>query len=688
MFVNHPQFGQRPCTAAPNNESARCVTRQVLNGATLAWLGCLLTMSLAHAQATDEAATLKKLSIEELLDIEVTSVSKRPEKLSETASAIQVITQDDIRRSGATSLPEALRLASNLQVAQKNARDWGISARGFNTELANKLLVLIDGRSVYTPLFSGVFWGAQDYPLEDIDRIEVISGPGGTLWGANAVNGVINIITKNAAATQGLSVMAGAGNESQSDITARYGGSMSDSTHWRVYGRYADRDATVLNDGASADDGGYMHQGGFRLDTDLSTDSTLTVQGDLYGTGTDVATGGVSKQSGGNLLGRWSAFQSAQAGLSVQFYYDHTHLAQPKPFNGLMPAGVFTDNLDTYDLDFQHYFPIGARQIIVWGLGYRFTDDHVGDAPTLAFVPDSLDHHLASAFVQNKITLLDTLFLTLGTKLEHNSYTGFEYEPSGRLQWNVATNQMLWGALSRAVRTPSRIDSDLREPTGLAAPLPQSILNGSPDFVSETLLAYELGYRAQLNQHLNVSLSTFYNDYDHVRSTTPAPAGFPSFGFPLVFANNLEGHTYGAELSVVYQPLETWRLRGGYNLLKESLHVKTGYVDFSNALNETADPEQQASLRSSWDMPNNVQLDVGLRWVDVLHNNNGPNPGTVPSYFEADMRLGWQPYPQLTLELSGQNLLHNHHPEYGYPNPSRAEIQRSAMARAIWHFAP
>lgn len=629
---------------------------------------------------------LKQLSVEELMDIEVTSVSKRPEKLLDAASAIQVITSEDIRRSGASSIPDVLRLAGNLDVAQQNSHDWNISARGFNTDLANKLLVLIDGRTVYTPLFSGVFWDVQDSLLEDIDRIEVISGPGGTLWGANAVNGVINITSKSAKDTQGLYLEAGGGSELRGFTGVRYGGTLAPGVYYRVYGKYFDRAPGVIANGIDVPNGWRMQRGGFRIDSEALPQNTLTLQGDFYSGDENLQTGGTGKVSGGNVLGRWSHTVSADSDTVLQLYYDRTHLASPKPATGLAPAGTLSDDLDTYDLDFQHHFRQGGQHRLVWGLGYRFTHDLVGNAPSVGFLPPQLDHNLYSAFLQDEIALRNNLVLTLGSKFEHNDYTGFEWEPSSRVHWNLTPAQMLWAAVSRAVRTPSRIDRDLVEPTHLPAPFPQSILNGGSDFASETLIAYELGYRGQIGAQTVASISIFYNDYDHVRSTTPAPPGFPTLGFPLVFHNNLEGETHGVELSATYQVLAGWRLQGTYSLLKEHLHIKPGQVDFSNGLNETADPAQQFSLHSAMDLPQNVALDAGLRWVDTLHNNNGPNAGTVPSYFELDVRLGWHPTKQLELSLVGQNLLHNHHPEYGFPSPTREEVERSFYGKVTWRF--
>jgi iron complex outermembrane receptor protein len=622
-------------------------------------------------------AAYKKLSLEELMNLDVTSVSKQPEPFAQAPAAIQVITQDEIRRSGASSIPEALRLADNLEVAQKNSHDWGISARGFNTDLANKLLVLIDGRAVYTPLFSGVFWDVQDYLLEDIDRIEVISGPGGTLWGANAVNGVINITTKSSKDTQGLYVEGGGGTTLRDFAGVRYGGTLASNVTFRVYVKYFNRDNEVLPNGADASDSWWQGQGGFRIDAEASPQDNLTLQGDLYGGNENVSTGGDARVGGGNMLGRWSHAFSDESDMSLQLYYDRTHLADPLPASPFAVAGTLRDDLDTYDLDFQHRFHLGERNRFVWGLGYRFTHDVVANAAPLAFEPAVLDHNLFSGFVQDEIMLVKNLYLTLGTKVEHNDYTGFELEPSGRLQWNVTSNQMIWSAVSRAVRTPSRIDRDLQEPRP-----PPAILAGGSDFESETVMAYELGYRAQLGPKVSVSASGFYNDYNNIRSLSFTPATI----LPLFFANNLEGQTYGVELSADYQLLDWWRLHAGYDLLKEHLHVKQGQVDLNNALNETSDPQHQFSIRSSMDLPHRTELDAALRWVDTLRDNNNGAVGIVPSYFELNARLAWHATDRLELSVVGQNLLHDHHPEFGVPGPGRVEIGRSVFAKVAWHW--
>jgi len=647
----------------------------------------LLTMSVCSAPAEADGAStigeLKQLNVEDLMNVEITSVSRHPQKVLDAASAIQVITQEDIRRSGATSIPEALRLADNLQVAQKNAHDWAISARGFNTALGNKLLVMIDGRTVYTPLYSGVFWDVQDYLLEDIDRIEVISGPGGTLWGANAVNGVINIITKSAADTQGLYAEAGGGSEPHEFAGARYGGSLDGDTHFRVYGKYFDRGDEVLANGDPESDSWRQGRAGFRIDSGLSPQDRFTVQGDYYDGHEHVQTGGDADASGDNLLGRWTRILSDDSDLSLQSYIDQTHLALPLgplTVNGLIfaPPGNLYDDLTTYDVDFQHRFSIGARNRIVWGLGFRRTLDTVIDGPGLGFFPAVLDQNLYSAFVQDEFALRKNLSFTAGTKLEHNDYTGFEFEPNARLSWILNSSQAVWAAVSRAVRTPSRIDHDLSE----GSPPYPVFLKGGSDFTSESVIAYELGYRMQLNSKATASVSGFYNRYNDVRSVSLTPVTV----FPVYFANNLQGDTYGLEFSGNYQLSDAWSLHAGYTLLQEHMRVKPGGYDLNDALNETADPEHQFSLRSSLNLPGHAELDAGLRWVDTLRINKGSTIGTVPSYFELNARLAWHATRQLELSLAGQNLLHNRHPEYGFPDPARAEIQRSVYGKLAWRF--
>lgn len=673
-------------------------------GQAVVWIcgaGCLLFhVPVVHADSSTDAATnsvpsfdtspaaYKKLSLEQLMNLDVTSVSRAPQPYGEAPAAIDVITSDEIRRSGASSIPEALRLADNLDVAQKNSHDWGISARGFNTDLSNKLLVLMDGRSVYTPLYSGVFWDQQDYLLADIDHIEVISGPGGTLWGANAVNGVINIITKSAKDTQGLYTEAGGGSWLRDFGAARYGGTLATNVYYRVYAKYFDRNSEVLPDGSSAMDAWRMGQGGFRIDSEAWSQTLMTLQGDFYLGDEGVETGGQSHTGGGNVLGRWTRTFSDDADMSLQMYYDRTHLSDPVPAYvldtpggpvTLAPSGTLVDDLDTYDLDYQDRFRVLDRNQFTWGLGYRFTHEVDQNAPAVALVPPTLDQNLYSGFVQDDIRIFDPLHFILGTKVEHNDYTGFEVQPSGRLKWDVTDNQMIWAAVSRAVRTPSRIDHDLQTP-GPGAPL--EILAGNPNFKSETLIAYEIGYRAQIGAKTSGSLSAFYNDYNDIRSTAPTPGTV----IPFVFQNELEGDTYGFESTLDYQLLDGWRMHAGYDLLKEDLHVQPGATDINDAHNETADPQQQFFLRSSMDLPWQTELDLDGRWIDTVYNNSGPDVGDVPSYFEMNVRLGWHVTKNVELSVVGENLLHDQHPEYGYPGPTREEIARSVYGKVVWQF--
>ncbi|MEJ0100957.1 MAG: TonB-dependent receptor [Pseudomonadota bacterium] len=638
------------------------------------------TTAVAHAtENIDTISHLKQLNVEDLLDVEVTSVSRHASPLAQAPSAIQVITQAQIRRSGATTLAEVLRLADNLQVAQRGARGWAISARGFNTDLANKLLVMIDGRTVYTPLYSGVFWEAQDYLLEDIERIEVISGPGGTLWGANAVNGVINIITKRTADTQGLYAEGGSGSEMDAIAGLRYGGTLTPDVSYRVYGKYLDYDQSVLPDGSGAGDAWRRRQAGFRMDGAHTTAGNWTVQGDYYSNHEQVPTGGTTTMEGENLLGRWNHALADDSGLSLQLYYDRTFLslAVPPLMLGNIPltaAGTLRDELQTFDLDFQHRLRINDANTFTWGLGFRDTHDVVDNAPAIAFLPEVLDQQLYSAFLQDEIRLREGLSLTVGTKVEHNDYTGYEFEPSLRVQWQAAATQTVWAAVSRAIRAPSRIDRDLNEAPVL------TILKGSEDFHSEKVLAYELGWRAQASARLTTSLATFYNNYDDVRSTAITPATI----LPFYFQNGVKGHTWGAEWTGALQLTDDWSLHAGYVLLQEKLRVKPGETDLTNARNEVADPQQQASLHSSLDLPRRVTLDLGLRWVDTVRNSNGQATGRVPAYLDLNANLSWHATANLELALTGANLLHDQHPEYGFPLASRSEVERSVYAKLVW----
>ena len=621
-------------------------------------------MAQTVAQLASDIETLKKVPFEELFNLEITTVSRRPERLVDAASAIQVITAEEIRRSGASSLPEALRLASNLQVAQVDSSRWAISARGFNATTANKLLVLIDGRSVYTPLFSGVFWDVQNVMLEDIDRIEVISGPGATLWGANAVNGVINVITKSARDTQGALLSGGAGSFLKGFGNARYGGKIGEDGYFRLYGMGFDRDNTRLRSGREADSDWFLGQSGFRADWLPQNGTKATVQGNFYGGEISQAAPGDVAVDGQNLIGRWTHPLARDSDLSLQVYWDRTRRRIPNSI---------TEVLNTVDLDLQHRLPLGARNKFIWGAGYRFMHDQVDNAAAIAFLPGRRDLQLFSAFAQDEIALVQNqLFLTIGSKFEHNDYSGFEFQPSVRLAWSPATDQTLWVAVSRAVRSPSRIDTELFAPS-----TPPFVLQGGGDrFDSEKVIAYELGYRAELAQTVGLSFSTFFNDYDDIRSVEPI-AGAPG---QTIILNRLRGETYGAEISATWQPLNQWRLRGGYTYFRKKIFFG-GSLDVNNGRGEGNDPQHQFLVQSMVNLPADLEFDSVLRYVDNL-NQRGP---LVPSYVSLDLRLGWRPTANWEFAIVGQNLLDKQHPEFGAP-ATRQEIPRSVYGKVTWRF--
>src|SRR5712691_1213151 len=660
----------RQASSSPSTFHDRRHSRRVRSATSaFAWLVLVLFAEPAFSQTpqiVQPPSDLKKLSLDELQAIEVTSVSRRPEKLSGAPSSIQVITGDDIRRAGSTSIPEALRLASNLQVAQVDSHGWAVTARGFNKTSANKLLVLIDGRAAYTPLHAGVFWDVQDTLLEDIERIEVISGPGATLWGDNAVNGVINITTKNARDSQGVFFTAGGGSELRGAGGMRYGGKVGTDVQFRAYGKYFGRDSSALPVGRQATDDWTMGQGGFRLDWDASQVNHFTVQSDVYdGRIAQLGTSHIAA-SGGNVLGRWSHTLSKDSDLSLQLYYDGTHRNIP---------GTFIEDLRTFDADFQHRFRMSAGHDAVWGLGYRASIDDEGNSAVLSFLPAHLSQRWLNGFVQDEMPLgTDRLRLTLGTKVEHNDYTGVELQPSGRLAWTLTQRQTLWGAISRAVRTPSRIDRDFFVPVALGSA--SFLLAGGPDFVSEDVRAYELGYRSEPHDRLSLTVATFHNDYGHIRSleqlTPPAP-------FPLVLANGQTGTSHGAELTAEYRVTDWWRLRSGYTAMRLHLRPDPGSTDKSFGSTESHDPNHFGTLRQSLDLPAHLQFDVGFRYVGQIANQ------TVPAYGELDGRLAWQATPAIECSIGGQNLLHAHHAEFGVP-ATRKEAERGVHGKLVWRF--
>jgi iron complex outermembrane recepter protein len=633
-------------------------------------LACSIVMALmafdVQAQATAaDPRDLGDLSLEELSNIQVTSVSRRPESLSGAASSIFVITGTEIHRAGATTLPEALRLAPNLQVARVDARNYAVTARGFSSPFENKLLVLIDGRTVYSPLFSGVFWDVQDLVLEDVERIEVISGPGATLWGANAVNGVINIITKSAAATQGTLLAAGAGKDER-DGALRHGGAFANGGHYRVYGKAAVVDDVRAENGARTHTGLRRQQAGFRADWgDASRNAVL--QGDLYDGRLQQSGTADIRVRGANLLGRVNRTFDGGSTATLQMYWDHTERDQPL---------AFAERLDTLDLQLQHAVGLGQGHRLVWGGGYRWGHDRVENGPVFGFLPGRLDLHWANLFAQDEMALREDLRLTAGLKLEDNNYTGVEVLPTLRLAWNPQPATLLWSSVSRSVRAPSRIDRDFYSPTvpAVVGGVPQYVVAGGPDFESEVATVFELGVRAQPLPALSYSATAFYGHYDKLRTIEPNPNGTGS-----VFRNLADGRTRGIEAWATWQAGKNWRLLGGGVVQRVDTAVHPGSRDLTAATGlATSDPSHYWMLRSSHDLADRQELDVTLRRVGALASP------AVPSYTALDLRYGWRIRKGLELNLIGRNLLNPDHAEFGAAGV-RSNYERAVLLKLVWN---
>ncbi|MBI1803438.1 MAG: TonB-dependent receptor [Ignavibacteriae bacterium] len=602
---------------------------------------------------------LKKRSLEELMEMDITSVSKRAEPLFEAAAAVYIITADDIKRFGAKSIPEVLRLAPNLQVAQVDSRQRAISARGFNSTTSNKLLVLIDGRSVYTPLYSGVFWDAQDLFLPDIERIEVIAGPGATLWGANAVNGVINIITKSAKETSSNTLLleGGGGTVERLSGGLRYSSSIGSATDYRMYVKYFDRASSKFSNGNEAQDAWHMTQGGFRMDADLTEGSLLTFQGDMYDGKVDQPINDDLTLTGGNILARWTRSLGENSQFQLQSYFDYTKRIVP---------GTFTENLGTLDIDFQHQFSLFSGNNLIWGVSYRRADDRVGNTPALAFLPPDLVTELFTGFLQDEVAMTQEVKLTVGSKFERNDFSGYEIQPSARIGWSVADRQFVWAAVSRAVRTPSRIDRDFFVPSS-----PPYLLVGGSNFTSEKLIAYEVGYRVRPHQDILINISTFYNVYDDLRSLEPGP--------PFVLQNGLEGTTYGALLAV-NSDITSWLRTGvGYCYLEKKISLKSTSKDINKGEGEGNDPKHQLKFSSVFRITENLEADSWLMFVDNLPSSSAP----VPAFVTLDLRIGWKPVADVEISLIGRNLLAERHPEFGAP-VNRKEVSREFFGRLTW----
>jgi iron complex outermembrane receptor protein len=629
------------------------------------FLPCLALLAGATVGAeTVPDSDLADLSIEQLSNIVINSVSRQDERLNNAAASVFILTGSELRRSGVRSLPEALRLAPNLQVARVDARNYAVTARGFNNAFENKLLVLIDGRSIYSPLFSGVFWDAQDVVMEDVERIEVISGAGATIWGVNAVNGVINIITRSARDTQGglLSAVAGA---REKDGTARYGARTPGGAYYRLYARYMDVDDTKEESGAGTRTGMRRRQAGFRADMDL-LQGGLILTGDAYQGALGQRRTADVQVSGANLVGRYTRKLAGGSDLRLQLVLDHTERNQPNNF---------IERLDTAEIEAQHGVRLGGMHSLVWGGGYRHSWDNVMPIG-FGFHPGKLDMHWANVFAQDEITVAPQLKFTAGLKVEHNNYTGAEFLPSMRMAWTPDPRQLVWGSLARTIRAPSRVDRDWYAPAKplIIAGQPRYLVAGGQTFESEVANVAELGYRAQPSARWSYSGTLFFADYDKLRSTEPLPV----LGFE--FRNLGKATTRGLELWGRWQATRAWRLSGGLTAQKVKLGLRPGSRDsLTSGLFLANDPRFNWQLRSSYDVSDAQQLDLTLRY-----NGELPHP-VVPSYYEMDLQWLWRVRPNLEVALIGQNLLHARHPEWGAA-PTRSVYERSALLKVTWRF--
>jgi iron complex outermembrane receptor protein len=687
--------------------SPRIFARQIAGllglSATLLAGGALGQPSPPAPPPAAQAATqrdLSQVSIEDLMNIKVTSVSKKEQKMSQAAAAIFVITQEDIRQSGATNIPDLLRMVPGLDVSQINANSWAVSARGFNEQFTNKLLVLIDGRAVYTPLLGGVNWDTQDVPLEDIDRIEVIRGPGATIWGANAVNGVISIATKRAADTPGALVTAAGGTKGQAQSMVQYGGAIKRKIDYRVFADYLNYGSLPAVGGGSGEDNWNLLHGGFRADSKFSSSDSLTVQGDLF-TGQEGATiihifsidppvvgnlNADNQLSGGNLLGRWNHTFSSRSDTTFQFYFDQYARTGPQA----------REHRDTIDFDFNHHFAWGSRQDLIWGVGYRRTWDK-----TVGTIDDSLDPpdttlHLFNFFAQDTIALIpDRVYFTAGTKLENSYFTGYDLQPNVRLAWTPSNRETFWATVSRASRTPVRRDTGLvaplavfPDPAGSSTPV-EVILFGNRNFQSEHVVSYEAGFRAQPNGRLSVDVSTFFNRYDHLESLEPGPETLQAspaparLVMPITFGNLMYGSTEGGEVSANLKLTDRWTLSPGYAFLEMHLHTKPASLDTSSVTEyQESSPQNQVQLRSHVDLSHGLAWDASAYFVSEL-----PIQG-VASYTRIDTQLRWKLAERADISLVGQNLLNDHHLESmdQLTLVNSSLIKRSAYAKFTWRF--
>ena len=661
---------------------------------------CAASFAVAGNQSANNQ--LLNLSIEELMNVKVTSVSRRSQKLTQIPSAVFVITQDDIRRSGATNIPDALRMAPGVQVERIGTDKWADSVRGFNGRFANKLQVLIDGRSVYSPMLSSVLWEQQDTLMEDIERIEVIRGPAATVWGINAVNGVINIITKKAADTQGTLLTAGGGSFEQGVMGARYGGKINEDTPFRVYAKGFTRDHTTALSGENANDQWHSARGGFRVDHSRGIDQ-LTLQGDIFANSVgdllNTGTSGFSSVSanqirghteGGHVRFRWDRAYSERSSIMLQTYYDRVN-------SEVLPVGKY--DAESFDVDFQHRFPLLNKHDLTWGANYRLYHNNVFDTALTQLHPHQRTNHVYSAFLRDDIALIpERLSLTLGTRLDHNDFTGLEVQPNARLMWTPNTENSIWVAVSRAVRTPSRAENDgtvnipqAQSLPGLSAlPIPvMPTLFSNRDFQSEKLIAYELGYRHQFSPQASVDMTGFINDYSQLRDLSFGALSFSTglprqLILPALLNNQASALTYGVEVSVDWKPLDRWRLQGSYSFLKMDIASNEflKQLDPTTGGADKVSPQHQLSFRSNYDVSEKLQLNLWLRYTSAIDFYQIPDRVTM------DAKLVFKPARNVELFLVGQNLFSQHYKALGsdFVSSAQTRIPRGIYAGAQWRF--
>jgi len=667
---------------------ARCFDIALAIGALCA---CTPITSIAQ---TSTPRDLTQLPLEDLMNVQVVSVSRKEQKLSQTGAAVFVITQEDIHHSGAANIPDVLRMAPGVNVAQIDANAWAISIRGFNGRYADKLLVLIDGRSIYSPAFSGVYWDQVDIPLENIERIEIIRGPGGTAWGANAVNGVINIITMSSKATQGGLLVAEGGSRELEGL-AQYGGKAGSTGTYRAFGKYLNTNSTLNTAGETAADGWHAYHGGFRFDWEPSTRDTVLVQGDLYQTaeGQTITTllsdhlptiatfNDPVRVNSGNLQARWDHTLQNGSDVSVNLYYIHDRRLE----QGL------EEKSNTFDISFLHHVAVNSRHDLVWGLGYNVKNDAMTAGYQIRWSPIQRTSSLFSEFLQDEITLTKSVRLTLGSKLEHNAYTGFEYEPSAQFVWTPTARQTFWVSAARAIRQPSRQDTDIVYDAAII-PLEGGTFGvlqfiGNKSMGAEQLRDYEAGYRTQVTKRFSLDLTAFRSYYRQLQTseppvpyfvTTPAP---PHIVLSALLASNASTNTYGSEVFGTWSVTNRWRLSPGYSLIHMNPILDPSGLPANTKSFAGNTPKHEIQFRSTLSLRSNLDWDTSLYFVGKLVENN------TPSYTRLDMQLRWRAGEAIEFAVTGQNLLTPRHTEFGDAySVAHTQILRSVLGKITWRF--